>query len=358
MALKKLNPSLKAITLASALLAGAPSAQALSFVFTDVGAVPMSQGFRDAFQAAGDYWSSALTDNVTVYLNIGFGNLPANVLGGASSTFTDLPYATVRAALVADANGMVDNTAVASLQAGPALSFRVNRPDGTSYLDSGNNPLNTQLGLTTANAKALGQPTTTNSSLNPDATITFANAFISQFVTTRVGGVPPGMIDFITTATHEIGHVLGFTSGVDDFDRCIGALNPCSLGPAGFTDNWWAEPLDLFRYSAAGVLNLQVGGNPYFSIDGGVSSIESFSTGSAANGGNGWQPSHFGAGNVNLMRPFLNTGEFYDATGNDLTAFDVIGWDMAVAVPEPGTYSLLLAGIAGVAGWARRRQPT
>jgi PEP-CTERM motif len=168
--------------------------------------------------------------------------------------------------------------------------------------------------------------------------------------------VPADKIDFITVAEHEIGHALGFTSGVDDIDYCAGANNVCGLPDTvnRFENDWWYEPLDLFRYSANGQLDVRVGGNPYFSADGGATGIEFFSTGE--NHGDGWQASHFGPNSNTLMRAFVGNGEFYDASYADLAALDVIGWDLNVAaVPEPETYALMLGGL-GIVGWAARRR--
>ncbi|MFX7977167.1 NF038122 family metalloprotease, partial [Acinetobacter baumannii] len=81
--------------------------------------------------------------------------------------------------------------------------------------------------------------------------------------------------DFITVAEHEIGHALGFVSGVDDIDFCIDNSAQCGLSNTvgRFENAPWYTPLDLFRYSAPGVLNVAVGGSPYFSVDGGATSI-------------------------------------------------------------------------------------
>ena len=185
-------------------------------------------------------------------------------------------------------------------------------------------------------------------------TVPFATGFASSFVTDRRGGVPARMPDFNTVARHEIAHGLGFTSGVDLIDECADSADLCQLVTAGFHGGAWLMALDLFRYSAPGQRDARVGGSPYLSVDGGVTSMESFSSG--VKYGNGWQASHFGTGSTNLMRAFISDGEACDATGNDLAALDAIGWDMAVAVPEPSTWVLMRLGVCGQAGWMRRRR--
>jgi PEP-CTERM motif len=327
---------------------------ALTFQFTDVGATAMTAEQLGAFKQAGDYWSSKLTDNVTVYVNIAFNNLPANVLGSTGSTYTTVNYSNLKTALASDAKTSIDQTAVANLQSGSALSFYATQGDLSSRFDNDGSVNNTLLGLTTANAKALGLATTTNAA-NPDANITFATGFANSFVYSRAGGIPTNKLDFITVAEHEIGHALGFVSGVDDIDYCVGANNPCGLPDTvnRFENDWWYSPLDIFRYSAAGVMDVRVGGTPYFSVNGGTTSIASFSTG--AFNGNGYQASHFGIGVANLMRPFVGNGESYDASDTDLKAFDAIGWDVTSAVPEPSVTAFMMLGLFGVFVAARRK---
>lgn len=277
------------------------------------------------------------------------------MLGSTNSAVATINYSTLRSHLVGDATTATDASAVASLQAGPALSFYATQGDLSTRFDNDGSTNNTLLGINTANLKALGLNPGTSAS-NPDARITFANAYASTFAFTRVNGqVPSNKVDFITVAEHEIGHALGFVSGVDDIDYCVGHAAQCSLSgaPSQFEGDWWYYPLDLFRYSAAGKLDVTLGGSPYFSVDGGTSSIQPFSTGREH--GNGEQASHFGTSVVTLMRPFVGPGQSYDATASDLMAFDAIGWDLATAVPEPSQYALLLGGLAAI-GVARRRQ--
>jgi hypothetical protein len=102
-------------------------------------------------------------------------------------------------------------------------------------------------------------------------------------------------------------------------------------------------------------MDMRVGGSPYFSVDGGSTSIQSFSTGQF--NGNGWQASHFGTAVTTLMRPFVGSGQAYDATASDLAAFDAIGWNLTVsAVPEPASVVLLLGGLAVLGARARGRR--
>jgi hypothetical protein len=141
---------------------------------------------------------------------------------------------------------------------------------------------------------------------------------------------------------------------VNDIDFCAGPANGCGLPITAdrFKTDLWYEPLDLFRYSAPGAMDVRVGGTPYFSVVGGATSIENFSTG--AFNSDGWQASHVGPGGLNLMHAFVHNGELYDATARDLAAFGAIGWNVG-AVPEPQTYAMMLLGL-GAVGWASRRR--
>ena len=368
----RLIHKLSAVALAMSAAALSPSAHALSFVFNDTTPGGMSAAQLGAFQAAANYWSSQFSDKVTVYLNISFRNDGNNgILGSTGSTYDEQGYATIRGAMAADAKSTLDATAVASLQPGSALAFQSTNLDGTTRFNNdtsnaqcaSNGPCdfdNRFLALTTANAKALGIAEGTNAA-NPDAEISFNGFYSNMFKFDRNGGIPNNKTDFITVAEHEIGHALGFVSGVDTPDFCMnttpGADNNCTgfgvIGKYGLEQFSIYSPLDLFRYSADGVLDFTVGTASYFSVNGGGTSIENFATG--AFNGDGWQASHFGPDALNLMRPFIGNGESYDATPRDLAAFDAIGWDIKTAVPEPETYALMLAGLGAVAWVSRRR---
>lgn len=314
------------------------------------------------FQRAANYWQSVLADAITVNINIGFKDLGKNaggydILGGANSTTRGLFAAAVLGALAGDATSSNDALAVShlpSLSAQDGLSFytQTNTEGGSTTISldsdsSGSDPYDTSwnnnlfLALNTANAKALGWIAPSADFV--DASIDFSSVFSWDFDPSD--GVGSSQYDFVGVAIHEIGHALGFTSGVDAVDYYI--TNSIDLDPyAAFT------PLDLFRYSANGALNLGVGAAAYFSIDGGVTNLGAFSTGSSANGGDGQQASHWKDNlGLGIMDPSVDYGLIDSPSALDIVAFDVIGWNL---VPEPS--AMLLGALGVVCAVGRRRR--
>jgi hypothetical protein len=93
--------------------------------------------------------------------------------------------------------------------------------------------------------------------------------------------------------------------------------------------------LDLYRHSSAattlggaGTRDLAYGGTPFFSLNGGTTSLGTFSTGNY--NGDGRQASHWKDNlALGIMDPTLGTTEFAKITPLDVRAFDVIGYDLA-----------------------------
>ena len=71
----------------------------------------------------------------------------------------------------------------------------------------------------------------------------------------------------------------------------------------------------------------------HFLVDGGITSLATFSTG--VNFGDGYENSHWkDYMNFGIMDPTVAKGELLDITYLDLTAMDVIGWDLAQQLPS------------------------
>ena len=144
-------------------------------------------------------------------------------------------------------------------------------------------------------------------------------------------------LDFVSVALHEVGHVLGFVSGIDDGDWLNVVTEANEEGKEIKADKMkFATPMDLFRYSGKGEINFSMGADSYFSIDGGQSNLGDFSTGEYQNmGGDGYQASHWKHSDDNalgIMNPALKLGQTRKVSTIDTIAMDVMGWD----VVDPG----------------------
>jgi hypothetical protein len=346
-------------------------ANALTFNFTTTN-TSLDPLALAGFKEAGDLWSSLFTDNVEININIDFSNLGTSTLAQAGSYSYRPSYTTVYNALLADQSSTDDNSAVSHLSTNATFNMLINRTannagSATPYLDNNDNANNSTININTANAKALGLLA---GYAGFDANITFNDQFIWDF--NRSNGITAGKYDFVGIAAHEIGHSLGFVSGVDDLDYYSSPGNGGPYSDDQFTD---VTTLDLFRYSTLSTAT--VGGsvidwtadnrNKYLSLDGGATNIANFSTGSTF--GDGRQASHFkdtltpNTASLGIMDPTSGAGELLLITENDLKAFDAIGWNRAVvsnnatAVPEPENFiGTLIFAAFGTKMVLKRRQ--
>jgi len=362
-------------------------AGALTFNFTPTRG--MSQQAINGFQQAGTLWSALFSDPVTVNIKISFSSLGSGILGSTGYASYSTSYASFRSALLGDVISADDATAASHISTGSAFNMVINRtansPYGRGsavpYVDSNGNNNNKTINMTTANAKALGLLKTAKKT--SDASIAFSNSFQWDF--NPSDGITSGQFDFVGIAAHEIGHVLGFVSGVDVLD-----YNSSSrfFQDSAFT---YVNPLDLFRYSTFsagfGIIDWSADArDKYFSIDAGATDLGSFSTGEVW--GDGYQASHWKDDlGLGIMDPTAAPGERLSISALDIEAMDVVGWNLGpsagassvavspdnsstgggqdgfgmtglwdeAVVPEPGTVFMIASAVMGLAGIAARR---
>jgi hypothetical protein len=410
MRLKLFSASVGAI---AAVLAMATPAGAATIILHNLGGVdPGTQAFQ-GFTTAANFWASEIANPITIELNVGFGHLGPRILGQTSSTTALAPTQTVEQQLIAGASSSIDLAAVTHLpvltpSTEPGLAglggLTVITPGYTDpvagtgvdtsklVLDNNGSFNNVALSITTANAKALGFGLPAGTI---DGSIAFSSDFNFDFNPTD--GIASNAIDFVGVATHEIGHALGFISGVDIYDiiglpngplvgqtGCLNDVDLCENYPA--QEDAFGTPLDLFRYAKDPLgtgtgdpaLTWAPGVESYFSVDGGATSLGAFSTG--AFNGDSWQASHWkrklpGQDALGIMDPAVSFAQLDVFTNLDFEAFDAIGYNFkfdpgaspfslstgdisrlfrTAPLPEPQVWALMFLGL-GATGAALRR---
>ena len=300
------------------------------------------------FEIAGRVWGQYLADNATVNIHVGMGNLANSILGGAIPAFkSGQAFSSAKAILSLDATSVDDQTILNGLGTSNTFlaSFDLRHPSRDLIVKDVSITGST-ISLTTANAKALGSPASSTLDgyivLNDKVKLTSGKAipWNTNYTSTAV---PTDTIDLISTAIHEIGHVLGFVSSVDRPWKVAPTVDMSTesafIASAQERANE-STPLDFFRTNSVtrGKSNLSEGGEPYLALDStlngsnGLNKVGYFATGvDTAYGGNGSQASHWKGdnGSSGMMNATLKTGVRSKMESLDLRAFDAIGWNLS-----------------------------
>ena len=306
-----------------------------------------------AFETAGMMWSDYLTDDMTVNIHVEMTNeLPSNVVGGALPAMeNDISYADFRDALKADIKSDRDRQSYDSL----SLKYENGLEKFESRIDMGYDILLEDadtIDMTRANAKALGLIEDTHDP-SLDGYILMNDLSESSINWSYTPGQSVARhIDYFSVAVHEIGHVLGFVSGLDKYEPV--KFSDKKQAKKHFKGDWStlndyinnvmgaATPLDMFRYSKdslklakhydRNVIDLSVGEKTYF----GAGKLDyQYATGKGKFG-DGFQASHWkekkqkgGNKTTGIMDPLMSLGNSRHISDRDLRAMDAIGYDLA-----------------------------
>ncbi len=254
---------------------------------------------QNAFNSLISTYESVLTSNITVNIDVNFGNTG---LGSSSTQLYEASYSSWRAAMTANATSNPANTYLAAA----AASLPANDPIGQGHVF-----------VTTANARALGF--TANASV--DSTLTFSNSVNFEYS----GVSTPGAADFLDVAAHELNEGLGIGSSL------TGLANNAAIPSDGYANE------DYFRYSAAGTRAITTNPNAvvYFSYDGGNTNVAQFNQAYSAMGDsdldrNDWVYGDFGcaASNPHVQDAILCTGQAVTvSSGPEFTVLEALGYE-------------------------------
>ena len=323
----------------------------VDFNFTYAPGVSLEQMI--GFEMAGEFWSQHLADHATINIFVEMTDyLPENVIGAALPGIEDnVSYEDFRSKLEQDITSDVDSLINYNQQdeIDKFTAYFISQYHEDGYKVDNNEYLK----MTRANAKALDIIDPHDSGLDGyilmrdlDGVDDGALDSIRWHYDYSDEPIPNDHVDFLSVAIHEIGHSLGFVSGLDQANWLAGKLDLNQDNEddyysdlVGNLNN--ATPLDMLRFSQASYeesgdgenwIDMSIGGDPYLSFTGsGGTAVAYFSTGvNQYLGGDGYQASHWQAQDnpLGIMDPVLATGQRREITELDIQVFDGIGWDI------------------------------
>lgn len=329
------------LTLAAAFILGSNlPAAALKINLTYGASVTEEQ--KEAAELAALIWEHYITDDITVNIHLDMSELRWGKMGAAIPNLrNNIHYDEFRIRAEAEAKLAGQNTYFLPTAINPGNGLASSAYKAI-YKDVNRTTLEasySEILITSANAQALGFNFNSSSVLHGYIQL---NSRYNWSYKYAEGTVDKNKFDFTSVVIHEIGHNLGFISGIDPTG---GDVKPSTL--------------DMFRcsdYSATlGTIDFSVDSHRrYFSIDGCQTVFNLTQTEQTTNkkgkivdrtmtyealfargldtslGGDGIQASHWTDQNpdTGIMYPLMSSNIIRKLTGVDLTAMDYIGYDV------------------------------
>ncbi|RTL82857.1 MAG: hypothetical protein EKK29_15455 [Hyphomicrobiales bacterium] len=275
----------------------------------------LPSGIVSVLQSVSNYYNCTFSDDVEINISFDYRPLGKDILGEAKRETVTVPYRTVRS-LILNKTGF--DKKIQDLN--PV-------DDTVSFLTSSGTKIFSSLVLTRANAKALGI-------VNPkdhgtDTTITMSTGYNWTF--DEYKGVP-NTYSLMTVLTHEVGHALGFISGVDDSENPdfldVYRHSDTSVASGGASILWLPDVRSPTCNEVKYFFTSPVDKNPASKdciLAGGCNLHVEYSKGKK--NGCDFQGSHWRDNQgIGLMDPTTATGEYQLLSGYDIQALYYLGW--------------------------------
>jgi len=253
-------------------------------------------GFKTAVQAAVQYFDTTFTNDITVNISFGWGEvggqaMDSGAVGESLANYgSGFTYTQVRNALtIADLGSALASQGVAALPT-------VDPTHGAQFV------------ITYAEEKALGLYPA--HSPGPDGFVGLSST--TTFTFDPNNRAVAGAYDAIGALEHEISEVLG---------RSVFSSQPSGSRVLD-------DPLDLFRFSAPGVHTFQEGPG-YFSLDGGVTNLKAFNDGTDGGDGGDWATSS----QIDSFDAFGHRGVLQPISLVDVETMEALGYTVSPTSP-------------------------
>jgi hypothetical protein len=308
----------------------------IDVIFNTSGSLP--SGAAAAISLAEALIESTFNDPTTVIVSLSFANMGSGVLGATGSSYVQESWNDSRNGLINGMDG--DDTIQAFLPSGTTIPVRYNASSATVTNEN-------RIYWTRANYKAA-----VGSSGGSDASMQYNNQFNWDY--NPANGISGSSHSFVDVVIHEVGHAMGFTSGVDFRNNDIEALDIYRFQRSDGGNDYDPDTTAEFQTTP----RLADFNNP----SGDDVNSDIISAEYRMSDGSPWQASHFReqgncspTTNIGIMDPAFNSGCTFIARGyyteGDTDMFDAMGYDVVNGNPpniitQPGNVTVCEDGTA------------